>query len=110
MLVVQEPLIFLKPTSSYVREGSPIEIPSSCTFLDHEVELGVVIGKKGRDISEDEAMEHVSGTTQAGPELSKKNSRHHLKDSLKLGRIFLLMLQSKICHILSSHPTIFVIS
>lgn len=68
-IVVQEPLIFLKPTSSYVREGSPIEIPSSCTFLDHEVELGVVIGRKGRDISEDQAMDHVSGTTQAGLEL-----------------------------------------
>lgn len=67
--MVQEPLIFLKPTSSYVREGSPIEIPSSCTFLDHEVELGVVIGRKGRDISEDQAMDHVSGTTQAGLEL-----------------------------------------
>ena len=69
MIVVQEPLIFLKPTSSYVREGLPIEIPSSCTILDHEVELGVVIGKKGRDISEDQAMDHVSGTTQAGLEL-----------------------------------------
>lgn len=59
--IPKEPLIFLKPTSSYVREGSPIEIPSSCTFLDHEVELGVVIGKKGRDISEDQAMDHLSG-------------------------------------------------
>ena len=59
----------MKPTSSYVREGLPIEIPSSCTILDHEVELGVVIGKKGRDISEDQAMDHVSGTTQAGLEL-----------------------------------------
>lgn len=63
---VQEPLIFLKPTSSYIREGSAVEIPSPCTFLDHEVELGVVIGKKGRDISESQAMDHVSGM-QATP-------------------------------------------
>lgn len=60
--LVQEPLIFLKPTSSYVREGGAVEIPPSCTFLDHEVELGVVIGKKGRDIQESQAMDHVSGT------------------------------------------------
>lgn len=58
---VQEPLLFLKPTSSYVREGSAVEIPSSCTCLDHEVELGVVIGRKGRDIPESQAMNHVSG-------------------------------------------------
>lgn len=51
----------MKPTSSYVREGSSVEIPPSCTFLDHEVELGVVIGKKGRDIPESQAMDHISG-------------------------------------------------
>ncbi|KAG0612061.1 hypothetical protein M758_7G187400 [Ceratodon purpureus] len=59
--IPKEPLIFLKPTSSYVREGSFVEIPSSCTFLDHEVELGVVIGRKGRDIQESQAMAHISG-------------------------------------------------
>lgn len=57
-----EPLLFLKPTSSYVREGMAIEIPHPCTALDHEVELGVVIGKKGRDIPQHAAMDHISGT------------------------------------------------
>jgi acylpyruvate hydrolase len=56
-----EPLLFLKPTSSYVREGMAIEIPHPCTALDHEVELGVVIGKKGRDIPQHAAMDHISG-------------------------------------------------
>jgi 2-keto-4-pentenoate hydratase/2-oxohepta-3-ene-1,7-dioic acid hydratase in catechol pathway len=58
---IQEPLLFLKPTSSYVREGMAIEIPHPCTALDHEVELGVVIGKKGRDIPQHAAMDHISG-------------------------------------------------
>jgi hypothetical protein len=57
----------LKPTSSYIREGSCVEIPPSCTFLDHEVELGVVIGKKARDIHESQAMDHVSGTHAVPP-------------------------------------------
>ncbi|CAG0896309.1 unnamed protein product [Cyprideis torosa] len=39
-----QPLIFLKPTSSYVTEGNPIIIPSGCKNLHHEVELGLVIG------------------------------------------------------------------
>ncbi|KAH8970285.1 hypothetical protein BDL97_02G081100 [Sphagnum fallax] len=56
-----EPLLFLKPTSSYIREGMAIEIPHPCTALDHEVELGVVIGKKGRDIPQHAAMDHISG-------------------------------------------------
>ncbi|KAL3689609.1 hypothetical protein R1sor_015918 [Riccia sorocarpa] len=59
--VPKEPMIFLKPTSSYVFQGGAIEIPPPLTSLHHEVELGVVIGKQGRDIFEDEAMDHVSG-------------------------------------------------
>jgi len=55
------PVFFIKPTSSYVRKGSPIERPRKCKLLHHEVELGVVIGKQGRYINESKAMEHVAG-------------------------------------------------
>eukprot|EP00735_Rhodelphis_limneticus_P009149 TRINITY_DN2567_c1_g1::TRINITY_DN2567_c1_g1_i2::g.19476::m.19476 TRINITY_DN2567_c1_g1::TRINITY_DN2567_c1_g1_i2::g.19476 ORF type:complete len:280 (-),score=52.40,sp/Q86I22/FAHD1_DICDI/62.24/4e-81,FAA_hydrolase/PF01557.13/5.4e-53 TRINITY_DN2567_c1_g1_i2:100-939(-) len=60
--VPELPLIFLKPTSSIITEGkkSVIEIPDKVE-VHHEVELGVVIGKAGRDISEDRAMNHVAG-------------------------------------------------
>ncbi|KAJ7517578.1 hypothetical protein O6H91_03G094800 [Diphasiastrum complanatum] len=59
--IPKEPVLFLKPTSSYVREGGAIEIPEGVESLHHEVELGVVIGKRGRDISEKNAMNHVKG-------------------------------------------------
>lgn len=59
--VPKEPIIFLKPTSSYVHEGGAIEIPPRLESVDHEVELAVVIGTKGRDIFEDRAMDHVGG-------------------------------------------------
>lgn len=36
-------------------------MPAGCTNLHHEVELGVVIGKRGSDISVADAMSHVSG-------------------------------------------------
>ncbi len=56
----KEMVIFLKPASSLLREGSPIVIPPGAE-LHHEVELGVYIGKTGKNISKEKAMEHVGG-------------------------------------------------
>ncbi|KAG7222844.1 hypothetical protein INR49_016054 [Caranx melampygus] len=56
-----EPVLFLKPPSAYVREGSPILVPLYTSNLHHEVELGVVIGKGGTAIPQSAAMEHVAG-------------------------------------------------
>lgn len=57
------PLIFLKPATSLITEGSPIKIPPGCAELHHEAELGVIIGRKGADISMSEAMGYVGGYT-----------------------------------------------
>ncbi|KAJ7073870.1 hypothetical protein C8F01DRAFT_1205237 [Mycena amicta] len=54
------PFFFLKPTTSYLASGGKMEIPSG-VVAHHEVELGVVIGKGGRDISEADADSHVAG-------------------------------------------------
>jgi acylpyruvate hydrolase len=62
--IPSKPFFFLKPTSSYLLEGSPIEIPKGAE-VHHELELGVVIGKKGRDISEKDAFDYISGYTVA---------------------------------------------
>uniref|UniRef100_A0A3Q2Z5F6 Oxaloacetate tautomerase FAHD1, mitochondrial n=2 Tax=Hippocampus comes TaxID=109280 RepID=A0A3Q2Z5F6_HIPCM len=59
--VPTEPVLFLKPPSAYVREGSPIVLPFYSSNLHHEVELGVVIGKGGAAIPQSAAMEHVAG-------------------------------------------------
>ncbi|MBN3303905.1 FAHD1 Acylpyruvase, partial [Amia calva] len=59
--IPSEPVLFLKPPSAYVREGSPILVPFYCSNLHHEVELGVVIGKGGTAIPQKAAMEHVAG-------------------------------------------------
>ncbi|XP_013398238.1 acylpyruvase FAHD1, mitochondrial [Lingula anatina] len=60
-----EPLLFLKPTTAYITEGQAIKVPITCTSLHHEVELGIVIGEKGADISESDAMKYVLGYTLA---------------------------------------------
>ncbi|XP_069763195.1 oxaloacetate tautomerase FAHD1, mitochondrial [Narcine bancroftii] len=56
-----EPLLFLKPPSAYVREGSPLIFPPYSQNLHHEVELGVVLAKGGSDIPQAAAMDWVGG-------------------------------------------------
>lgn len=59
--VPEEPMIFLKPSSSLVDEKGSIVIPAMSADVHHEVELVVLIGKKGRHIPEQEAMSYVAG-------------------------------------------------
>ncbi|CAL4928218.1 unnamed protein product [Urochloa decumbens] len=62
--VPKEPVLFLKPTSSFLHAGAstaPIEIPQPLESLHHEVELAVVISRRGRDVPEASAMDFVGG-------------------------------------------------
>jgi 2-keto-4-pentenoate hydratase/2-oxohepta-3-ene-1,7-dioic acid hydratase in catechol pathway len=59
--VPPEPIIFMKATSAIVGPNDTIEIPRGSKKTDWEVELGVVIGKAAKYVSEDEAMDHVAG-------------------------------------------------
>ena len=56
-----EPVVFNKWTSAIVGPNDNVEIPRNSRKTDWEVELGVVIGKGGRYISESDALEHVAG-------------------------------------------------
>ncbi len=56
-----EPVIFFKATSSIIGPNDTVEIPRGSVKTDWEVELGVVIGKEAKYVSEDEAMKHVAG-------------------------------------------------
>lgn len=58
--VPKTPFFFLKPTSSYVSSPGKIEIPEGCV-VHHEVELGVVVGKTGRNISAAQATDYIAG-------------------------------------------------
>jgi len=56
-----EPVIFNKWTSAICGPNDAVEIPRGSTKTDWEVELGVVIGKAAKYISEAQALEHVAG-------------------------------------------------
>ncbi|HUT00042.1 MAG TPA: fumarylacetoacetate hydrolase family protein [Candidatus Thermoplasmatota archaeon] len=59
--VTEDPLLFLKPTSSVIFNHGTIIIPQRSGCLHHEVELGIIIGKKGRYIAEEKALQYVLG-------------------------------------------------
>ena len=55
------PFIFLKSQSSVIGPEEPIRLPPESRKVDWEVELGVVIGRKGRRIRVDQALSHIAG-------------------------------------------------
>ena len=59
--IPKEPIIFLKPTSAAVGAHHPVVLPQGSVKTDWEVELGVVIGRTARYVSEDDALSHVAG-------------------------------------------------
>jgi len=61
MAVPKEPIVFMKATSCIVGPNDDVELPRGSVKTDWEVELGVVIGKTAKYVSEQDALSHVAG-------------------------------------------------
>ena len=61
MDVPSEPVMFMKAASAICGPNDPIVIPRGSEKTDWEVELAVVIGRRAKHVSRDEAMGHVAG-------------------------------------------------
>jgi len=59
--VPAEPLIFLKPPSALIEAGAPIVMPRDVPRVDYEGEIGVVVGRRTRHVSEQDAWSCVKG-------------------------------------------------
>jgi acylpyruvate hydrolase len=59
--VPEKPVLFIKPASSIIGQGETVIIPPYSHECHHEVELAVLIGKWGKNIREQDALEHVAG-------------------------------------------------
>jgi 2-keto-4-pentenoate hydratase/2-oxohepta-3-ene-1,7-dioic acid hydratase in catechol pathway len=57
------PKLFIKPSSSVLAPGKPISLPTTSNTTDWELELGVVIGKRGKNIPVEDALSYVAGYT-----------------------------------------------
>ena len=56
-----EPLLFIKPSSAVVGPGEPIRRPPGVGRVDHEAELGIVIGRRAHRVSAANAWDYVLG-------------------------------------------------
>jgi 2-keto-4-pentenoate hydratase/2-oxohepta-3-ene-1,7-dioic acid hydratase in catechol pathway len=59
--VPERPLLFLKPPSALIADGTPIMLPPDSHQVEHEAEIGVMIGRTARHVSEAEALACVAG-------------------------------------------------
>ena len=59
--IPEHPILFFKANSSVVGCNDTVYLPRGSTHSDWEIELGVIIGKKGKYISANDALSHVAG-------------------------------------------------
>jgi 2-keto-4-pentenoate hydratase/2-oxohepta-3-ene-1,7-dioic acid hydratase in catechol pathway len=70
--VPKEPLLFFKPPSAVVGPEDAVVLPDGVTRMDPEAEMGVVIGRRSRKVSEADALDHVLGLV-CGNDVSARN-------------------------------------
>jgi 5-carboxymethyl-2-hydroxymuconate isomerase len=56
-----QPILFMKPATAVIDDGETFRIPVYSQECHHEVELAVLIGRQGKDIPEEVALDHVAG-------------------------------------------------
>ena len=56
-----EPLIFLKPSTAVIGPGDPIRLPPGVGRVDHEAELGIVIGRRAHRVPRAKAWDYILG-------------------------------------------------
>lgn len=77
--VLEHPVIFLKPSTSLVGQGGKVMLPSMTREVHHEVELVVAIGRGGKHIPKDEALNHVDGYA-LGLDMTARDLQKEAKD------------------------------
>ncbi|WP_434055142.1 MAG: fumarylacetoacetate hydrolase family protein [Roseibium sp.] len=86
--VTEYPVFFTKPPTSIVGPGGDVlTFPSVSTQTDYEVELAVIIGKPGRNIAKEDAMNHVFGYTILNDISARDVQRRHGGQNFK-GKAF----------------------
>jgi len=59
----EQPVFYFSNSQSLVHNGTDIFAPQGSEELDYELELGIVIGKPGRNIAVEDAWDHIAGFT-----------------------------------------------
>ncbi len=72
----KEPMIFMKATSAISGPNDTIELPRGSTHTDWEVELGIVIGKRAKYLTEDQVIDHVAGFVAINDVSEREYQKH----------------------------------
>ena len=68
----EPPVFFTKPADAVMANGSVVPYPPRTSNFHHEIELVIAIGRGGRDIQKDRALEHVFGYA-VGNDLTRRD-------------------------------------
>ena len=63
--VPDRPLLFLKPPNALSSHGDTVTLPAGKERVEHEAEIGVVVGAQARNVAAEDAMDYVAGFTCA---------------------------------------------
>ena len=74
-----EPVLFLKPAASLITQQRQIELPTYSADVHHETEIVLLVGREGRNISEDDALQHIEGVG-IGLDLTARDTQTALRE------------------------------
>ena len=74
----EPPVFFSKPADAVVTNGTAVPYPPRTSNLHHEIELVIAIGRGGRHIGKEKALEHVFGYA-TGNDLTRRDLQHAAK-------------------------------
>lgn len=88
MAIPDRPFLFLVGPNSLAGHGSAVSLPDSGARVEHEAELGVVIGDQCRNVPVAEAMDVVAGFTCANDISNRTEQFHRSQQDLFRGKAF----------------------
>ncbi len=59
--IPRSPIVFIKPATTIIHSGEFIELPRASSEVHHEVEVVALVGKRGKHIAREAALEHLGG-------------------------------------------------
>ena len=77
-----KPFYFAKPADAIVQSGAAVDYPPLTEDLHHEIELVVAIGKRGSNVSVDEALDYVYGYA-VGIDLTRRDLQRAAKEKAR---------------------------
>ncbi len=77
--IPQEPIVFLKPLNTICFDKDTISIPSQSYDVHHEIEMVIAIGKSGKDIKQEDALDYIAGIG-VGIDLTARDIQQQAKE------------------------------